>query len=306
MEVGCVPRHASRIQMALGAYSTGPRKGIKGFGYSGARLDCGLPHLMNRIVEHYGPWALVTGASAGLGREFAVQLAARGLHVILVARRRERLEELAAHLVAQYRTQVLPVPLDLLQSNALEVLEAETKDLEVGLLVNNAGFGAVGRFLEQDLERLRRMVRLNCELPTIMAHHFLNRMQSRTNGGMIMVASAAAYLPTPWMSVYGATKAFDLMLGEALTEECQEKQIDVVTISPGHTATEFHAIAGVEGAVVGEAAQPQDVVNAALDALGKKASLVHGWHNKLMTQGPRLLPRRTIAQLASRMLRKRL
>ncbi|MFQ5748437.1 MAG: SDR family NAD(P)-dependent oxidoreductase, partial [Planctomycetota bacterium] len=200
----------------------------------------------------YGPWALVTGASSGLGRAFAAALGGRGLNLLLVARRGDRLGELAAGLAAASRGghpeggprgapgfEALPVPLDLTAPDALPRLREAAGEREIGLLVSNAGFGYCGGFAEQDPERVREMVRLNCEVPALLARAFLPPMRARGRGGMILVASTAAYQATPWMALYGATKGFDLLLGEALGAEFAPRGVDVLTVSPGHTDTEF-------------------------------------------------------------------
>ncbi len=256
--------------------------------------------------NRYGPWALVTGASSGLGAEFARQLGRRGLNLILVARRRDRLEHLAGQLrhAAQVETRVIPA--DLTEPAAAARLEQETAGLDLGLLVNNAGFGWSGAFLQQDPENVARMVRLNCEAPAALARRLLPRIAARGRGGMILVASAAAYQPTPWMSVYGATKGFALLLGEALAQEMREKGVDVLTVSPGHTESEFHAVAGVSGAVAGGAARPEDVVRETLDRLGRSLSFVHGWHNKALIWGGRCVTRRMAARISGRLLAARL
>jgi short-subunit dehydrogenase len=254
----------------------------------------------------YGPWALVTGSSSGLGAEFARQLGRRGLNLILVARRLDRLEHLAGQLRHAERVETRVIAADLTDPAAVARLEQETAGLDLGLLVNNAGIGWSGAFLQQDPEALARMVRLNCEAPAVLARRLLPRIAARGSGGMILVASAAGYQPTPWMSVYGATKGFALLLGEALAQELREKGVDVLTVSPGHTESEFHAIAGVSDAVVGGAARPEDVVRETLERLGSCHSFVHGWHNKALIWGGRWVTRRMAARISARLLAARL
>jgi len=267
----------------------------------------------------YGPWALVTGASSGLGRAFAAALAARGVNLLLVARRGDRLAELAAGLAAAPRCgqpeggprgapglEAVPVPLDLTAADALPRLREAAGEREIGLLINNAGFGSCRGFAEQDPGRVREMVRLNCEVPALLAHAFLPPMAARGRGGMVLVASTAAYQATPWMSLYGATKGFDLLLGEALCEEFAPRGVDVVTVSPGHTDTEFHRIAGVSGPVAGPSARPETVVEQALARLPRGGSFVSGRLNALMAFSTRLAPRRFAARMAGRLLGARM
>lgn len=253
----------------------------------------------------YGPWALVTGASAGLGREFATQLAERGLNLLLVARRADRLEELADTLARRHGVKAEAHPADLLDEAGLDNTLALAASHEVGLLVNNAGFGWVGRFVESDPEHLRRMTRLNCEVPTLLARAFLAPMATRRRGGMIIVASLAGFQPTPWMSLYGATKAFDLMLGEGLAVELGERGVDVLSLCPGSTRSEFHDIAGVTGESDDHRADPVEVIHGTLDRLGSQAVYVPGTKNWTTAFVQRFLPRAVVRTLSDHMLRGR-
>ncbi len=250
----------------------------------------------------YGPWALVTGASSGLGRAFASALGARGLNLLLVARRGDRLAELAGTLAAAHGIEAFSVPLDLTAPDALPRLRGALGGREIGLLVNNAGFGYCGGFAEQDPERVREMVRLNCEVPALLARAFLPPMAGRGRGGMLLVASTAAYQATPWMALYGASKGFDLLLGEALGEEFGPRGVDILTVSPGHTDTEFHRIAGVVGPVAGPSARPEAVAEQALLRLPRRGSFVSGRRNALMAFSIRLAPRRFVTRMAGRLL----
>lgn len=258
------------------------------------------------FLHRYGPWALVTGASSGLGEQFAHALARRGVNVALAARRQDRLERLAADLRQTWRIETRVLALDLELPDAAARLAQDLSALDLGLIVNNAGFGWQGSFLEQDPALIARMVRLNCEVPALLARHLLPRLAARGHGGMIMVASTAAYQGVPGMSVYGATKGFDLLLGEALAQELGQAGIQVITVSPGHTATEFHAVAGVAGAVAGEAARPEDVVKETLERLGRSRSFIHGRLNRVLVFAQRLATRRLAVAVTGRLIRRRM
>ncbi len=253
----------------------------------------------------FGPWALITGASAGIGAAFARALASRGIAPILVARRRDRLEALAEELKASQGVAPLVVVQDLQADDALPSLREAVEDREVGLLVNNAGFGWHGSFLQQDLDNIRRMTRLNCEIPTLLARDWLPPMVERKRGGMVVLASVAGFLPAPWMAVYGATKAYDLMLGEALAVEMRPQGVRVLTCCPGHTATEFHDIAGIKGAVAGGAADPLAVAEQSLQRLARHSLAIPGFLNRFLAHSPRWLPRSWIARLSGRLLKHR-
>ncbi|MDA1259174.1 MAG: SDR family oxidoreductase [Planctomycetota bacterium] len=258
------------------------------------------------LRSRYGSWALVTGASAGLGECFARELGRQGMNLILVARRAERLERLAADLRRECRIEAIPVAADLTEEEGLQALIRAAAEHEVGLLVNNAGFGWSGAFVEQTDESIRRMVRLNCEAPARIARALLPNMVRQSRGAMILIASVAGHMPTPWISLYGASKAFDLHLGEGLAVELRSSGVDVLTVSPGHTRTEFHGAAGVSGSTIGGSAKPEDVVLDALLALGRKELRVHRALNRLLCWIPRITTRRAMASLSGAMLARRL
>jgi uncharacterized protein len=256
--------------------------------------------------DKYGPWALITGASSGLGEQYARQLAARGLNLVVVARRAERLRTLAGELVQAHEIEVEVLPLDLLAANSLTAIQRVTDRVDLGLVVCNAGFGASGRFLEQNPTLLQDMVRLNCEIPVLLIHALAPKLIRREHSGILVLASTAAFQSTPWMATYGATKAFDLHLAEALTVELGGHGVDVLSVCPGHTATEFHQIAGVHQAAVGGAADPAQVVRQSLNQLGRRITFVHGRMNRLLAFSQRLVPRSISAWATGRILGRRL
>lgn len=257
--------------------------------------------------RRYGPWALVTGASSGLGLHFARRLAERGMGLVLTARRAERLEALAAELAHDAGVQVRTVVQDLACPGGAATLLAEVEDLPIGLLVANAGFGWSGPFEEEPPAEVAAMVRLDCEAPAVLARGLAPGMLERGRGGIVVVASTAGWQPTPWMSLYGACKAFDLHLAEGLAQELRPRGVDVLALCPGHTATEFHAVAGVEGPVSGSAADPDEVVLAALRALPRRRTvLVPKLHDRLTVRLLRLLPRPWTRRLVGRALGRRM
>jgi len=252
------------------------------------------------LHDRYPGWALVTGASSGLGTHFAEQLAAQGFPLILTARREDRLRALAERL----GTETLVAPLDLSETGACSRLVATAGDRTISLLVANAGFGFSGRFDQQDAEHYERMIRLNCAAPTLLCRALLPPMRERGNGAVVLVASIAGFQPTPFFAVYGATKAFDLMLGEALWEECRGSGVDVVTLCPGSTATEF---AGNAHIVANDAGMPPGpVAAAALRALGRRPTVVTGAANRVSAAMYRLLPRSWVARATGAVLARSL
>jgi short-subunit dehydrogenase len=248
------------------------------------------------LRERYGEWALVTGASAGIGVEFARALAKDGVSVVLTARREDRLTQLAAELEQTYGVGTRVIAEDLSVPGTAERLAESVADLPVAIIVNNAGFGYAGRFDKLDPERLRAMVEVNCVAPVALTRRLLPAMLERGRGAVVITGSVAGRQPLPLHGVYSATKAFDLLFGEALYVELRDKGVDVVVLEPGSTATEFQAVAG-EIAHEGEA--PERVVEAALAALGDTPSVVPGWFDWLRANAAaRLAPRRLVAYVA--------
>lgn len=235
--------------------------------------------------------AVVTGASAGLGVEFARQLAKSGIRQVLVARRKDRLESLAEE-IGNSRA----VQLDLSEAGAAERLmeDVASHGEQIELLVNNAGFGLTGRFAELDAGRQRQMIDLNCGALVELAHAVLPGMKERGGGAILNVASTAAFQPGPGMAVYFATKAFVLSFSEALHEEVKRYGIRVSALCPGPTATEFGQVAGFTPSNASSklAAAPGPVVSAGLHGIRhNRAIVVPGVMNKMTSQAHRFLPR---------------
>ena len=257
------------------------------------------------IREQYGPWAVVTGASAGLGEQFARQLAAGGLNVVLVARRGERLEALAKEIVNHDHVEVKVLAIDLCAPGAMEVLHERISGLDVGLFVDNAGFGYMGAMLDQDPERIGRMIHLNCTVTLMAALRFAGRFKERGRGGIIVSASLAGFQATPYMAAYGATKGFDLLFAEGLAEELRGTGVDVLALCPGSTHTEFGEVAGSKGPSSGLGMKPGPVVAEALRALGRKDVVITGWANKLVGHWVgRLFPRSFITRMSGKAIRR--
>jgi short-subunit dehydrogenase len=241
---------------------------------------------------------LVTGASAGLGVEFARQLSKRGHRLVLAARRKERLEELAREL-----GKARAVAIDLSKKDAAGKLIA---DLEgngevVDVLVNNAGFGLIGRFTELDARRERQMIDLNVGALTDLCRVVAPAMIERKSGAILNVASTAAFQPGPKMAVYFATKAFVLSLTEALHEELKPHGVHVTCLCPGPTRTEFGEVAGFGGNGLFDrvAMESPAVVTAGLDGLDRnKAVVVPGLVNKIGAGSTRFAPRFVVRKIA--------
>ena len=255
-----------------------------------------------KVLTSYGSWGLVTGASAGIGMAFARRLAAEKLNVVLVARRADRLGALAGELERTHRVQTRVVAEDLSQAGAADRIAERTADLEVGMLVNNAGLSAVGRFDLVPRPKIVEMIQVNCLAVATLTHAYLPTMRQRARGAVIILASVAGYQPLGCAATYGGTKAFDLMLAEALWAENRACGVDVLGVSPGPVETEFQAVAGE---TPHPGVTPESVVDEALAALGRTPSVITGGAlNKLRTWSVRLAPRRQVATLALGVMRR--
>ena len=252
-----------------------------------------------RFLDRYGPWAVVTGASSGIGREIALGLAEAGLDLVLVARRREVLEQMAADLSIRHKGEVRVVAADLSTESALETVEEETRELDVGLLVAAAGFGTSGPFLQSSLEEELTMLDLNCRAPLRMALHYGRRFAHRGGGGIVLMSSLVGFQGTPNAAHYAATKAYVQTLAEALHVELAPPGVDVLASAPGPTASGFAARAGMHMRV---ALEPEVVARTTLRALGRTTTILPGALSKLLAYSLVSLPQRARVRIMGRVM----
>lgn len=265
------------------------------------------------LIGRYGKLALITGASSGIGEAFSRRLAAEGCDLIVVARRQDRLEKLRGELVAAHGVSVIPIIADLAEVTAIERVAEVPRSIgrTVDILINNAGFGILGNLDEVNEDRLLSMVDVNCRAVVGLTRRFLPAMKAQKRGAIIIVSSVVGVLPAPWFSTYSATKAFDLYFGEGLYGECRGTGVDVATVLPGLTRTEFQATSRME---VGSKPRdyhspyrsPEHVVESALGALGRKSIVVDGWFNKVAVHATRFLPRGAALALSRSVMKKEL
>jgi short-subunit dehydrogenase len=196
--------------------------------------------------ERYGPVALVTGASSGIGKAFAEALAALGLDLVLVARRLDRLEELATKLTKEHGVQAKACEIDLAEPAAVQQMLNVTGSLDVGLVVSNAGFGMKGEHAANDPQQMAEMLMVNCNVPMQLSHGFIPRLRRRGKGGIIFTSSIEALMGCPYSTAYSATKALVNALGEGLWAELQPEGIDVLTLCPGATESEAAGKQGID------------------------------------------------------------
>jgi short-subunit dehydrogenase len=262
--------------------------------------------MVTATTLYAGKTALITGASSGIGAAFARALAAQGAHLILVARSEAKLRDLATGLAAQHgiRTEALPCDLSRPEAGQQVFAATQQRGLPVDLLINNAGFATYGAFDRLDAEREQQEILLNVAAVVDLTHRFLPAMLARGSGAIVNVASTSAFQPTPYMAVYGASKAFVLSFSEALWAEYRSKGIRVLALCPGPTSTDFFTVVGTEDASFGAKETPEKVAQVALRALQRgRPSVISGRMNWLQANSVRLAPRALVASMGARLMR---
>jgi short-subunit dehydrogenase len=258
------------------------------------------------------PTALITGASSGIGAAFAQALANRQTNLVLVARSQDKLNALAQQLQTQYSIQAEVLVKDLAEPGAsTSIFEAVTqKNIAIDLLINNAGFGDYGAFSESSLAKQLEMIQVNISALVELTYQFLPQMQKRGSGSIVNLSSIAGFQPMPYMSVYGATKAFVLNFSEALWAENRETGVNVLAVCPGPTQTDFFDRAGFARFESGSAdnqrsTSPEAVVQEALDALEKGTSNVvtGGLGNQVIVNLSRFFPRDGLVKVVEQQFR---
>jgi short-subunit dehydrogenase len=258
-------------------------------------------------LKKYGKLALVAGASEGIGAAFANYLAAEGMNLVLIARRREPLHELADLLRAKYKIQISCIICDLADTNATQYIQKELGDKEIDLLVYNAALSYIGGFEKNTIENNSQMAVVNMVTPMSMAHAFGEKMLAKKQGAIILMASLAGFQGSGFLSVYAATKAFNRVLAESLWYEWKDKGVDVIACCAGATATpNFINTKPEKNSFFAPKVQlPEDVVKECFEKLGKQPSFVTGTGNKLASFiMQKLMPRKMSVKIMGNTTRK--
>ncbi|HZU69918.1 MAG TPA: SDR family NAD(P)-dependent oxidoreductase [Ktedonobacteraceae bacterium] len=260
---------------------------------------------MRDFHARYGPWAVVAGASQGLGAEFATQLAVKKLNLFLIARRKDVLDELAAKLQQDYAVEVRTLELDLAREDAGSVVEAATSDIDVGLLVYNAALSKIGPFLNTSLQDHLDEIAINCRAPMTLAYLFGQKMQQRGRGGIVLLSSLSSSQGSALISSYTATKAYNRLLAEGLWEELRGQGVDVMACCPSAVSTpNYLASAPRSGRISASTMTPAEVVTETLAALGKQPLIIPGWSNRMANiVMQRVLPHKMAIKLMGRVMR---
>lgn len=255
--------------------------------------------------DHYGPWALIAGAAVGLGAEYARQIAAKGLNLVLVDRDEGPLRDTAAKIGSASGVQTLPVVADLGSADIGDVLITAVGDREIGLLIYNAAIGSVARFLNTTPMHSMKVIDVNCRGPFLLVHAFVPPMAARNRGGVILMSSMSGNYGSEQLAAYAASKAFNLVLGDALWAELKPLGVDVLAVQPGSTRTpgwqtsQLPELRGPGPHVM----EPEGVVTAALDHLGDGPNIVPGETNQQGVAMLASLPRAQAVQFVSRITR---
>lgn len=242
--------------------------------------------------QRYGPWALVTGASSGIGEEFARHLARRGINLVISARREERLRTLAQELIAHHGVEVETLPVDLAAPEAGAILADAVADKDLGLLVSNAGFGLKGLHEAQEPTRLLAMLHTNAAAPLLLTNRIATQLRNRGHGGILLTGSIEGAMPFPYSAAYAASKAFVGSLGEALAWELRSAGVDVLVLCPGSTDTEAIGLQGIDRSKLRGLQSPALVAEEALGQLGRSTVYIPGTANRWLLRLLGWLPRK--------------
>lgn len=259
----------------------------------------------NGAAKWAGKWALVTGASAGIGKAISQQLAEAGAHLVLTARRTERLTELASELASKQGAKIEVFRADLAHPGAAREIYAFTsgKGIPVELLVNNAGFGVFGYIQDMPEDRLLEMIQVNCSAVVELTRLYLPGMVERRSGDILIVSSTAAFQAVPFISAYAATKAFDLIFAEGIAEEVRTLGVRVCALCPGSTDTEFQQVAQQPDRTFRFAETAEKVARAGLEGLARgDTCVISGARNRWMVRAERLAPRSFVARMAAKVM----
>jgi short-subunit dehydrogenase len=241
-----------------------------------------------RLKDNYGPWAIVSGASSGIGLEIVERLAESGLNLIIHARSENILQGISKRLTSTHNIEVKVVASDISEQAGIQKLIETTQSLPIGLLVASAGYGTSGEFIHTSMHAEINMLRLNCEALLTLTHHFAQRFVAQKRGGIILMSSMVAFQGVPYSANYAATKAYVQSLGEALAEELRPHGVDVLAAAPGPVASGFGQRANMK---MNMPLTPQQVGIPILKALGRNTTVLPGFLTKFLVYSLRTVPR---------------
>jgi uncharacterized protein len=241
-----------------------------------------------RLRQKYGPWAIVTGASSGIGLELATRLAESGLNLVINSRSLDKLQDLGHDLESRYAVQIKVVASDVSEPKGVEEIIEATRGIPAGLLVVCAGYGTSGTFLDSSLHAEVNMLRVNCEALLILTHHYSQQFAKQKSGGIVLMSSMVAFQGVPYSANYAATKAYVQSLAEALAVELKPYGVDVLAAAPGPVQSGFGRRANMN---MDMSLDPSEVGLPILKALGRKTTVLPGLLTKILVYSLRTVPR---------------
>ncbi len=242
-----------------------------------------------RLKDRYGNWALVTGATSGIGKELALKLGKAGFNLIITGRRESLLQALSSKLFEDYQVEAIPIQGDLSDMESVKKLINKTAHLPIGVVILNAGFGTSGKFINADVENELNMIDLNCKAVMLLSNHFANKMRDQTkNGAIVLLSSMVAFQGVPYAANYAATKAYVQSFGEAIARELKSEGIDVLCAAPGPVMSGFAKRANMK---MGITLTPESIAGPILKSIGKSTTILPGLLTKLLVYNLRLVPR---------------
>ena len=237
----------------------------------------------NKFKNKYGEWAVITGASSGIGKALAYEMARKGLNLVLIARGQTALENLSENLQSKFRVSTKVLVADLACQAGIDEVTAKTQALDVGLLVLSAGMESNGSFVKSKLEKELQVIQLNIVSTLVLSRHFTKKMESRKHGGVLFVSSLTAHMPSPYFSNYAASKSYVFSLATSLYGELKSKGIDISVLSPGVTNTAMAESIGIDWSKTPvKTMSPEDVAKETIQNFGKKLSIIPGKGNRIM------------------------
>ncbi|RDH77888.1 SDR family NAD(P)-dependent oxidoreductase [Mycolicibacterium moriokaense] len=278
------------------------RRGVPGRRALRARVPARPSHQSGagvRNAHRYGPWALITGASDGIGKALATRIAAQGVNVVLCARSEDTLHSLAAQLADAQGIETMVLACDLADPGAADTIEDLTRDLDIGLVVLAAGFGTTGTVLETSLPDEMSLIAVNIAAVMRLSHTFARRLSARGTGALVLFGSIVGWQGVPGQANYAASKAYVQSLAEGLHDELAPHGVDVVAVAPGPVRSGFGDRAGL---TMTSATDSDVVATAALTALGRRRTVVPGARGKFLTAALAPLPRRMRSLVLGRVI----
>lgn len=252
-----------------------------------------------RLKTKYGPWALVTGASSGIGLELTEHLASAGLNLVICSRSISKLEYVQHQMLRKYDVEIMVIPADMSETADIDKLVQQIQHLDIGLVVLSAGYGTSGLFKDASVHTEINMLRVNCESVLTLTHYYTQRMLARGGGGIILMSSMVAFQGVPYAAHYAATKAYVQSLAEALAVELKPFGVDILAAAPGPVQTGFGKRANM---TMGKSLRPSEIGVPILKALGRKNTVLPGRLTKLLVYALRTVPRGMKIQIMKKVM----